>query len=159
MINLSRSFSLCLSSACKQISNQRDTSVLYCSHTNSNLCCSQVWKWNATWKSSFVSHFLLPADLWPCCTSVVPALAAAQHPPGLPGVAAEHPNEKEGQIKEMLSVDLKTDTLRPPAPAAHTTLYSSLSLKRMSVIRSSAAQELEYLYGWKRIKSFNTKCE
>lgn len=47
-------------------------------------------------KSSLVSHFPLPADPWPCCTSVVPALAAAQHPPALPGAAAEHPNEREG---------------------------------------------------------------
>lgn len=56
---------------------------------------------HAEWKSLLVSHFPLPADLWPCCTSVVPALAAAQHPPALPGAAAEHPNEKEGQIKDM----------------------------------------------------------
>lgn len=125
------------------------------SHELAATLLEQVKKCNATWKSSFVSHFLHPADLWPCCTSVVPALAAAQHPPGLPGAAAEHPNEKEGQIKEMLSVDLKTDTVHPPAPAAHTTLYSSLSLKRMSVIRSGIAQELEYLDGWNRIISFN----
>lgn len=46
-------------------------------------------------KSSLVSHFPPPADLWPCCTSVVPALAAAQHPPALPSAAAEHPNEKQ----------------------------------------------------------------
>lgn len=42
-----------------------------------------------------ISHFLLPADLWPCYTSVAPALAAAQHPPALPAAAAEHPNETE----------------------------------------------------------------
>lgn len=66
-------------------------------------------------KSSLVSHFLLPADLWPCCISVVLALSAAQHPPALPGAVAEHPNDKERQIKETFRVDLNTDTLHPPA--------------------------------------------
>lgn len=58
-------------------------------------------------KSSLVSHFLPPADLWSCCISVVPALAAAQHPPAPPSAAAEHPNEKE--IKETCTEDLNTD--------------------------------------------------
>lgn len=50
-------------------------------------------------KSSLVSHFPLPADPWPCCTSAAPALAAARHPPALPGAAAEHPDEREGRSK------------------------------------------------------------
>lgn len=66
-------------------------------------------------KSSLVSHFPLPADPWPCCTSVVPALAAEQHPPALPGAAAEHPNENEGEIKDMSAQDLNADMLHPPA--------------------------------------------
>lgn len=65
-------------------------------------------------KSSLVSHFPLPTDLWPCCTSVVPALAAAQHPPALPGAAAEHPNEKGGRSEELSGEDLNTDKLHPP---------------------------------------------
>lgn len=74
-------------------------------------------------KSPLVSHFPLLADLWPCCTSVAPALAATQHPPALPGAAAEHPNEKEREIKEMSREDLNTDTLHPPAlSTAHTHL-------------------------------------
>lgn len=60
-----------------------------CIHAGSNI-------YRVKRKSSLVSHFPLPADPWPCCTSVVPALAAAQHPPALPGAAAEHPNEREG---------------------------------------------------------------
>lgn len=74
-------------------------------------------------KSSLVSHFPLPADLWPCCTSVAPALAAAQHPPALPGAAAEHPNEKEGEIKETSREDLNTDTLHPPASSTTYTIF------------------------------------
>lgn len=54
-------------------------------------------------KSSLVSHFLHPTDLWPCCTSAVPALAATEHPPALTDAAAEHPNEKDGEIKEVKS--------------------------------------------------------
>lgn len=74
-------------------------------------------------KSSLVSHFPLPTDLWPCCISVVPALAAAQHPPALPGAAVEHPNEKDGEIKETSGEDLNTDPLHPPAlPTAYTHL-------------------------------------
>lgn len=65
-------------------------------------------------KSSLVSHFLPPADLWPYCISVVPALAAAQHPPAPPSAAAEHPNEKEREIKETCTEDLNADTSTYP---------------------------------------------
>lgn len=120
-------FELCL---------RTDKSIWYMSstllsHTPASTPVKQAKKcYRVKWKSSLVSHFLLPADLWPCCTSVVPALVAAQHPPALPGAAAEHPNEKEGQIKETSRVDLNTETLHPPAPSARAHLYSLLSLQR-----------------------------
>lgn len=81
-INLFRSLNLFLSSACKRINR-----------CDAWLAAAPVRQrvFGIEWE---ISHSLRPADLWPCCTSVAPASAAAQRPPARPGAVAEHPKER-----------------------------------------------------------------
>lgn len=99
MSNLFLSLSLCLSSSCRpkhglyiQYFKPKSASM----RIKTSQIIQQVMR-----KSSLVSHFLLPADLWPCYTSAAPASAAARPPPAPPGAAAVHPNETEKKIEEV----------------------------------------------------------